>query len=295
MKKFYILVNSVSGKKKGADILKKIQPVFAENDSKLTILNSEYPGHAKILAGTLDLTGYNGLCAIGGDGTMSEMVNGILNRKDNKLIPLGLIAGGTGNAFMHDLDCLNPLEAVKRIIDGKLRPIDVAKVVADKMEYYSFNIIGWGLAADAANMAEGLRWFGGARYNIASIIEVILDRKKMATLVTEGVEYREDFVGIIACNTIHTGKGMRMAPHAKIDDGKIDLLIVRKGSRLKLLNLFSKLFSGKHINNSLVEYKQVDRFSIIPDVQSKLNIDGELIGNSPVHVEVKKKRVNVLV
>ena len=76
---------------------------------------------------------------------------------------------------------------------------------------------------------------------------------------------------------------------------KIDLLIVRKGSRLKLLKLFSKLFSGEHINNSLVEYQQVDRFSIIPDVQSKLNIDGELIGNSPVHVEVKTKRVNVLV
>ena len=182
-----------------------------------------------------------------------------------------------------------------RIIDGKLRPIDVAKVVADKIEYYSFNIIGWGLPADAANMAEGLRWLGGVRYNIASIIEVFLDRKKMATLIFDGMEYKEDFVGIIACNTIHTGKAMKMAPHAKIDDGKIDLLIVRKGSRLKLLKLFSKLFSGEHINNSLVEYKQVDRFSIIPDVQSKLNIDGELIGNSPVHVEVKKKRVNVLV
>ena len=117
MKKFYLLVNLVSGKKKGADILKKIQPVFAENDSKLIVLNSEYSGHAKILAGTLDFTGYNGLCAIGGDGTMSEMVNGILNRKDNELIPIGLIAGGTGNAFMHDIDCLNPLEAAKRITD----------------------------------------------------------------------------------------------------------------------------------------------------------------------------------
>ena len=86
-----------------------------------------------------------------------------------------------------------------------------------------------------------------------------------------------------------------MAPHAKIDDGKIDLVILRKGSRFKLLKLFSKLFSGEHINNSLVEYKQVDSFSIIPDVQSKLNIDGELIGMSPVHVKMKKKRINVIV
>ena len=223
MKKFYLLVNSVSGKKKGADILKKIQPVFAENNSSLTVLNSEYSGHLKILAGSLDFNGYNGLCAIGGDGTMSELINGMLNRKDNELIPIGLIAGGTGNAFMHDLDCLNPIEAAKRITDGKLRPIDVAKVVADKIEYYSFNIIGWGLPADAANMAEGLRWLGGVRYNIASIIEVFLDRKKMATLIFDGMEYKEDFVGIIACNTIHTGKAMKMAPHAKIDDGKIDL------------------------------------------------------------------------
>ena len=100
---------------------------------------------------------------------------------------------------------------------------------------------------------------------------------------------------VIACNTIHTGKAMRIAPKSKFDDGKIDLIIVRNTSRIELLKLFPKLFTGEHVKSKLVEYRQVQKFSIIPDENSSLNIDGELIGLTPVHVTMEPKRINVLV
>ena len=295
MKKHYLIVNPEGGKKKGLHILKKIKPVFEDVNVELSILKTEYAGHARHYAETLDYTDYDGLCAIGGDGSMYELINGMLEREDQKMLPIGLITGGTGNSFMYDVNCLDPIEAAKRISNFKLRPIDIAQVQTKDENFYAFNIIGWGLATDAGILAEKLRWLGGIRYDVASIIEVLKGKKRIATLIVDGKEYKEDFVFIIACNTIHTGKAMKMAPHAKLNDGLIDLIIVRKTSRIKLLKLFPKLFSGDHVKSSLVDYKQVNQFSIIIEGEDRLTIDGELIGKTPLHVNILPNKINVLV
>ena len=290
-----MIVNPAGGTKKGLDILDKVKPLFQEANAELTILYTDYAGHAKDLANELDYSGYDGLCAIGGDGTMFEMVNGMLKRDDQDTIPLGLITGGTGNAFMHDIDCLDPLEAASRILKGTVRQIDIAKVNAKNKLYYSFNIIGWGLVTDAGYLAEKLRWLGGMRYDVAAILEVIMGKRRIAQLLMDNEVIEDDFVFIIACNTIHTGKAMRIAPRARLDDGKIDLVIVRKSSKIKLLKLFPKLFSGEHIKSPLVEYRQVEKFSVIPKEDSSLNIDGELIGDTPIDVTMQPKMIEVLV
>jgi diacylglycerol kinase family enzyme len=99
----------------------------------------------------------------------------------------------------------------------------------------------------------------------------------------------------MGCNTIHSGKGMKVAPLAQIDDGLIDLLIVRKAGRLKLLSLFTKIFKGGHIGDPVVEYHQAKEFSIIPLVDHILNIDGELVGSTPIHVKMLPRKIEVLV
>ena len=290
-----MVVNPEGGLKKGLDILEMVKPIFYENDSELTVLETEFAGHAKEYAHDVDYSGYDGFCAIGGDGTMHEVINGMLNRSDGATLPIGLVTGGTGNSFMYDMDCLDPEEAAKRITKGQLRKIDVAKVDANGVLYYAFNIVGWGLATEAGELAEKLRWLGGIRYDVASILEVLKGKKRISKLILDDKTIEEDFVFILGCNTIHTGKGMKMAPFAKLNDGKIDLIIVRKASRLKLLKLFPKLFSGEHVKSPLVDYQQVNSFSIVPDEENGLTIDGELIGHTPVHVEMEPKRINVLV
>ena len=295
VKKYYLLVNPAGGTKKGMEILKMVKPIFEKSEVHLDILQTEYAGHANELANTLDFSGYNGLCAIGGDGTLFEMVNGMLKRKDNQNFPLGLITGGTGNAFMHDLNCLDPIKASERIIKGNLRSVDIARVETPYNIYFSFNIIGWGLVADAGYLAENFRLLGGLRYDVASILEVLKGKRRISRLILDDEVVDDDFVFVIACNTIHTGKAMRIAPNAKFDDGKIDLIIVRNASKTELLKLFPKLFTGEHVKSKLVECRQVQKFSIISDENSSLIIDGELIGSTPVHVTMEPKKINVLV
>ena len=295
MKKYYLLVNPKGGHKRGLEIYEKVKHIFSSAGTNITVLHTEYAGHAFDFANTLDFVGYDGLCAIGGDGTMYELINGMLKRDDNHKIPIGLITGGTGNSFMYDVDCLDPIDAAKRIVQHKLRPLDIAKVNANGELFYSFNIIGWGLATDAGKLAEKLRWLGGVRYDVASIIEVLKGKDRIATLTLDEEVIKENFIFIIGCNTIHTGKAMKMAPLAQLNDGKIDLIIVRKTSRINLLKLFPKLFSGDHIKSPLVEYRQVENFSISLEETNDLTIDGEIIGTTPLNVQMIPKMVNVLV
>ena len=295
MKKYYLLVNPKGGHKRGLEIYEKVKHIFSSAGTNITVLHTEYAGHAFDFAKTLDFVGYDGLCAIGGDGTMYELINGMLKRDDNHKIPIGLITGGTGNSFMYDVDCLDPIDAAKRIVQHNLRPLDIAKVNANGELFYSFNIIGWGLATDAGKLAEKLRWLGGVRYDVASIIEVLKGKDRIATLTLDEEVIKENFIFIIGCNTIHTGKAMKMAPLAQLNDGKIDLIIVRKTSRINLLKLFPKLFSGDHIKSPLVEYRQVQNFSISIEETNDLTIDGEIIGTTPLNVQMVPKMVNVLV
>ncbi len=295
MKKFYIVVNPHGGLKKGLGILEKVQPIFEENDCELTILKTEYAGHGKDYAYEVDFTNYDGFCAIGGDGTMHEIINGMLKRPDKRQLPIGLVTGGTGNSFMHDLDCLEPENAAKRILTGRERPIDIAKVDANGETLYAFNIVGWGMPTDINILAEKMRWLGEQRYNVASILEVLKGKRRLAKLIIDGNTVVGDYGFILGCNTIHTGKGMMMAPLAQLNDGLIDLIIARKAGRLKLLSLFPKLFKGAHVGDPLVDYHQVKEFSIVPKEDNILNIDGEMLGSTPINVKIKKGLINVLV
>jgi YegS/Rv2252/BmrU family lipid kinase len=295
MSKYYLVVNPHGGKKKGLEILEKVKPVFKEAGAEIEIKETRYAGHARMMIHELNFTGYDGFCAIGGDGTMHELVNGMLTRDDKKKIPIGLITGGTGNSFMHDLNCLDPVLAAKRIVTGRLRKVDIARVDAAGEIIYGFNIVGWGLPTAVNERAEKMRWLKGQRYNVASIIEVIKYTKRLAKISIDGRTIAGDYGFILGCNTIHTGNAMKMAPLAQIDDGLIDLLIVRKAGRLKLLTLFTKLFKGAHIGDPVVEYHQAKEFSIVPMVNHSLNIDGEMVGSTPLHVKMLPREIEVLV
>jgi YegS/Rv2252/BmrU family lipid kinase len=295
MRKVYLIYNPFSGNKKSLSILERIKPIFEKGEIEMEIIETKYAGHARDLAKTLPFAGYYGLCVIGGDGTMHEVVNGIMKREDGAKIPIGLIPGGTGNSFMRDLDALDPEVAARRILTGRLRSVDIAQVDANGEILYGFNIVGWGLPTDILQTAMKLKWLGNQCYNVASIIEVLRNKPRLARVKIDSQNIAGDYGFILGCNTIYTGIGMKMAPLAQINDGLIDLLIVRKASRYKMLYLFTKIFKGRHIGDPAVVYHQASQFSVEPIENHTLNIDGEMIGCTPVHVKMIPGAIQVLV
>ena len=151
------------------------------------------------------------------------------------------------------------------------------------------------MSTDITMLAEKMRYFGEQRYNIAAFIEILRNKKRLVKVIIEGDTYVGDYALILACNTIHTGKSMKVAPLAQLNDGMIDLVIARKSSRIHLLRLFPKLFSGDHISDHIVDYRQVKKFSIEPLENCELGIDGEILGSTPITAEVIPSAIQVLV
>ncbi|MBF88570.1 MAG: hypothetical protein CMG75_02740 [Candidatus Marinimicrobia bacterium] len=293
--KIIILVNPQGGNKKGPKIVRDVVPILENSNIKFEIIQTEYKGHAEKLSQELDLEEVCGLCQIGGDGTFHELVNGLLSREDGKKVPLGYIPGGTGNSFMYDLECLEPLEAIKRIIKGETKQIDVVEVMMPNEKIFCINIVGWGMVTDINIAAEKLRWMKGQRYNIMTVLHALKLKKRSAQILIDDQEINGKFLFAIACNTKHTGRGMKMAPKSELNDGLIDLILVRNASRIKLLQMFPKIFDGSHIEDPIVEYYQVKSFSIMPSDDEFLNLDGELKGKTPFSAKVIPSAISVFI
>lgn len=327
VKKVLCLYNPNSGEKKGEKIANEAQIIFTAAGVEVNSIALAHKGHAEELCNTMDITPYDVLCFIGGDGTFHECVNGLLKRKDGKggEVPIAMIAGGTGNSFSLELLGDTDLRlAVETVMRGIHVPVDVGKFVRldansqggiEKDVIYSFNSMHWGLAGKVAMTAEKLRWMGKAvRYTTAALLEIFTGHASLAAISFEDgegnvVEYREEFCLAIANNIMTAAKGMKMAPNAKLNDGLMDLLLIRSHKTFDLINIFKKVYSGTHTDLEYVEYRQVKWFSIVPyrnngnekevvfgeELEEVVDIDGELKGSTPFRCEVIRNAIKVIV
>ena len=91
---------------------------------------------------------------------------------------------------------------------------------------------------------------------------------------------------VAACNTKFAGPGMKLAPHAELGDGKIDVVVLRRANRRQMLKMFAKVFDGSHLGLDYVEYHQVTSFAIESDGHEPLDLDGEIKGHASFAAEV---------
>ena len=285
-KRFMVVVNPRGGKRRGLSILEQIEPLFAAEHAELDVHVTQSPGHAREIARTARLEGLTGICIVGGDGTVHEVVDGLMHRGESHFVPLGLIPAGSGNTMHQHLQCLDPAEAARRILAGTTCPLDVARATMGEQTVYCVDIIGWGAVADINCTAEKLRKIGPMRYAVAALWHIVRPIRRPARLVLDGEVVDDEFLFIIGCNTKFTGREMQLAPHADIGDGKIDVVVLRRASRLQMLRLFWKVFSGSHLSLSYVEYHQVRSFAIESAGHEVLDLDGEIKGTAPVQVQM---------
>ncbi|MCA9261021.1 MAG: hypothetical protein KDA61_17520, partial [Planctomycetales bacterium] len=236
---------------------------------------------------------YDLIGVVGGDGTVHEAVNGMLERSDGRRVPLGLLPTGTGNTVHADLGCAELNTSVRWIVEETTMEIDVAEVRCGDVTSYCVNIVGWGAVADVNRLAERLRFLGKSRYAVAAACHIARPQPLRARLTLDDETLDGEFLFVIACNTRTTGAGMRVAPAAQLSDGKFDVVVCRPMSRIRLLQVFLRVFSGAHVGMEGVVYRQVTRFSWDGEPGSWLNLDGELRSAAPVVAVVRPRALQV--
>ena len=286
MRRLLIVMNPRSGTRCGLTVMEQVTPTFAAAGIELDVRVTEGPGHARSMMKSADLSGFDGLCVAGGDGTVHEVTDGLMQRGDPISVPLGIIPAGTCNTLAQHLQFDDPLEAARQIVAGETLPIDVVRVLLNDEVIYCLDIVGWGAVSDINATAERLRWLGPSRYGVAALWQILRAKRRRATLSLDGQTIDDEFLFVIACNPKYTGSGMKLAPHAEIGDGKLDVIVVRRATRWQMLKLFSKVFDGSHLKLSCVEYHQVRSFALTSQTRDALDLDGEMKGHTPLSAEV---------
>ncbi|KAF7803540.1 sphingosine kinase 1-like isoform X1 [Senna tora] len=180
-KKLFIFLNPFGGKKTATNIfLDHVKPLLEDAEIQITVQETKYQLHAKEVARTLDVSQYDGIVCVSGDGILVEVVNGILEREDWETAiktPLGVIPAGTGNGMAKSLldsvgNPCTPAHAVLSIIQGHKRPLDVATIRQGETTFFSVLMLAWGLVADIDIESEKYRWMGSARIDFYALTRI---------------------------------------------------------------------------------------------------------------------------
>lgn len=236
----YFIVNELSGKGKGKDTAQKIRAILEEKRIPYDMRATEYKAHATELAAELsrqpDCTG---IVAVGGDGTFNEVLNGM-----DLSLPLGLISSGSGNDFMRVLAPGKTLEEqLDPILKGETRNIDYL-TVNDKR---SLNVAGTGFDVDILIRQEKFKKvLSGSFSYFASLLVTLLSLKfRRFTLNVDGKELSEDGVLLAMSNGRYFGGGLPVSPESQINDGVMDVLLIKKMPWYKIPGVLGKFLKGR--------------------------------------------------
>ncbi|KAK0578307.1 hypothetical protein LWI29_008386 [Acer saccharum] len=180
-KRLFIFVNPFGGKRIASKIfLDEVKPLLEDANIQFTVQETDHQLHAKEVANRLDLSKYDGIVCVSGDGILVEVVNGLLEREDWSAAiktPLGVVPAGTGNGMAKSLldyvgEPCKASNAVLAIIRGHKRLLDVATISQGETKFYSILMLAWGLVADIDIESEKYRWMGSARLDFYALLRI---------------------------------------------------------------------------------------------------------------------------
>ncbi len=293
--KVLLIYNPFAGHGQAKKILPEVEQAFQERGISFDLALTDYPEHGSLLAAEADLRKYDGIVAAGGDGTLFEVINGCYRNKKKLRVPIGVLPIGTGNAFARDLEleASRWLDAVDIIAGGKRRKVDVGRFQTHGQTYYFLNILGLGFVADVTMTAKKLKMLGNMSYTLGVLYRTVRLNSFGANISLDGKKLDRDCVFIEISNTTYTSNFL-MAPDAVIDDGYLDITILNRVTRRRLLQAFPKVFTGEHVKLPEVETFQAREISIeTPDGEKVLTPDGEVLGISPVKITCLKQACEV--
>ena len=237
-----------------------------------------YPGHAIDLAKSAE--GYDMVIAMGGDGTIHEVVNGLMQIPENKRPILGVVPVGSGNDFGHGVGAsLKPTEALTRAINGEPSTVDLGLMTADdgRKEYFD-NTLGIGFGAAVTIRSHRIPLLRGFLMYLTSVIQTILIDHNPITMQieTDGEKWEQSVMYLIVCNGPREGGGFLIAPEAKIDDGIFHYAMIKNVSRLMMFRILPEVMKGTHGRFKQVKMGTCKKLTITADRPLYIHADGEI-------------------
>jgi len=279
----HIIVNPVAGRGRTMQYHSQICEALSQRGISYTSHITAKIRDAYHLAKQACLQQAAGIIGIGGDGTIQEIVAGMVDAfpHGNKIpTPLGIFPGGSGNDFVSTLENAKHKKTISishfanTIAKRSLRTVDIITANGEAF----LNIGNIGIDAKIVESAAALKpKFGGQAY-LAAVYRCIVRHKNiLATITVDGQPHTQEVTLVAVCNGQYYGGGLHIAPGAKINDGKITLCIIDRLSRPKLMLLFPSLLIKKHVQLREVNFVECTEVVLsVPQGTGALCLDGNL-------------------
>jgi YegS/Rv2252/BmrU family lipid kinase len=293
--KFLVIFNPHAAMGRSARLMPRIRAAFKDRGIEAIFSPTGHAGHATRLVAEADLSEVDGVVAAGGDGTLFEVLNGLYQQSKSDRKPLAVLPVGTGNAFARDLG-LKPgdwQKAIDILAGGKTRKVDVGHVRAKGAEFHFLNILGMGFAVDAGKTAQWWKRLGNAAYTIGTLWQVLKLKSYPLRIELDGEALQQDNIFVEVSNTRYTGTSFLIAPGADIDDGLLDVTLLCRLSRMRLLRLFPTIYSGRHVGFEEITVRQASHIRISSPGDMPLGPDGEFLGATPVDIHCLNRDLEI--
>jgi diacylglycerol kinase (ATP) len=259
---------------------------------------TEKPSHATEITRVSIKDGTELVIGVGGDGTMNEIANGFFEGRAiiNPEATLGVLPSGTGCDLMRSLHIPRGLKsALRTITEGPSFRMDVGKVyyetdAGEAQERYFLNVADFGLGGEVVKRVNSRRLQRKASSYVRCLIETMLQYRSRRVKIRVDGEYLpqgEYLIGAIANGKIF-GKGMKVAPQARLDDGLFDAILVKSMKFLEFCRHGWKLANGSHLGHPKIHFLRGRRIEAEPESPEPvlLEFDGEQLGRLPAVFEI---------
>jgi diacylglycerol kinase (ATP) len=298
MRKILYVINPAGHGGAGLRVWEQFQSVWSGKIATEDVHFTERQGHAREIAAATE--GYDVLAAVGGDGTVGEIMSGVLDRAEPHP-KLAIIPAGTGNDIARNLGAFPFDVALDALRGDHSRSVDLIRidcqVDGSAAHRYAFLTANAGFSANTVVRPWMKRILGptGAYY-LATVLQIITYKAPRMTARWEEQEYSGAAWMVIVANVERTSGGsMCLAPGAKFDDGELNVSIIPFKSKLREVpTMLPKVASGGHVEEPSVRYFPTKRITVESDPPAVLDVDGDIFGTTPATFAVSPRAVRVL-
>lgn len=297
MKKCLLIINPSSGKHIIQNKLDKIigQLILKKIVTDFDVFYTEKKNDAYFKAKNANEDQYDFIMCVGGDGTLNEVIAGMID--SNKHIPLCILSAGTVNDFANYLKLPTSVNGIVKMIENfQITSSDVGKI----NDSYFINVAAGGMFSDISFVVSknDKKKYGPLAYYIRGLLDLPqqLRTNLHLSVKIDDEEFETDAYMFAITNTTRVGGFNNIIPYADINDGKLDLMIIKKCSITDLIALFKDYRFGKHEKSPFIEYKQGEHVTISCQNQNLIiDIDGEKGCPLPINACIINRAVNIII
>lgn len=290
--RYHIIVNPAAGRGRSLKVWQGLEPLATTLGLDFSIHITTGPGDATNEARKAAEAGVDAVVAMGGDGTVAEVVNAIAGTET----ALGVIPAGTGNDFARSAGLPpNPEQALRALTATRVRRLDMGRVNGRLF----VNVGGAGFDAEVAHFSNTrARFLTGTPAYVFSVLWTLVGYRPTRLLLTlDGRELELPVTMIAVANGSHYGGGMWITPEARMDDGLLDVCVIGPMGRAELLAAFPRVFKGTHVTHPKISFhraREVGLRVLEPGRTVYAHADGEPLGALPLEFSVVPSLQKVL-